>query len=573
MVGSMLVIVVAASAAAIMASPTWHHAPGPSPGSDLRWPLLGAVVAAVVPMAVHIVARTRRTRWVDLLDIVASSAGVVASVAILFASRTARMSAADRQSLPDVVNIGRVVALVCVLGVVFGAVNLLARRARLERRSRHRLRRRFGFGVLVSVTTLGVIATAVAWPLGESPTVSQASQRGAGWVSEGYRGDQIRIDWHHAVRGDAWGRLTPAPIAGGFALAGDMSVTGFVGGAENWTVQFARPVLGVWGSTVSETNTSSPVIVQVRDLPTATVLTYRVDGDSGRIDWTTDALAPIEFGRFDQSGGSVLTWGDDGSSAVVELALSDGSVTTRVRIGPQAPGCARPARFDFVDGAIAVPVVCAGAADRIDSYDYASGTEFRSYTGADFGVAGADVRVTASVGSVAAIDVRGDTDRKNVFLTASDVVAPDLPDGWTVTGLARTGDDWAITGVDPNGRAAVVYANPARHTQSIVPTGADGDRDGDDWAPIGGSLLTTSSYTIPAVVDDSTSFPQVAPLTFVGAPVPGSGTLQPLPAVTVKASPCRLTRTGRGRVFGVGAGVLLRCDGPTPASRELFLLR
>ncbi|MDR2279601.1 MAG: hypothetical protein LBE07_01965, partial [Gordonia sp. (in: high G+C Gram-positive bacteria)] len=282
----------------------------------------------------------------------------------------------------------------------------------------------------------------------------------------------------------------------------------------------------------------------------------------------------IKAGRFDDAGATILAWGDDGSVTVAELGLADGVYTRRVSVPAGDGRCERPDRFDFVEGAVALPVACGHGLRTVDAYDYSTGERVHTYTGRDFGAPNASVRVSASVGSVAAIAVEDGRGRESVFVASPGTVAPDeLPAGWTVTGLARSNDDWTITGVDPTGHAAVIHANTARRTQSIGSTQTVGDRFASQWTGFGDSLVTTAAYATPVAVDDRTAFPQFTPLTFVGPSIPGSGTLQPPPNVTIKASPCRLTRDSSSGVFTVGGGVLVRCDGGSPASRELFLVR
>lgn len=572
--GSILVTVGVVTVAVVWAAPMWHHSPGDFPGEELRWFLVGAGVAVAVPVLVHVGARLRPSATFDRIDVAVTVLGVAALVAILIATSDDRRAASTVQTLPGVVGVGRVLMFVCVLGVIIGLVNFLARRARVEHRSRHRLRRRFGAAFAASTALLATVAAVVAWPQGVSPTVDQATARGIGWVPQGFQNDVRRIDWHSSLRPAAWTSIAPAPIAGGFAVADDTSVTAFVGATQSWRIQFQRPVIGLWGPVVDASNTASPVVVQVRDLTTRTLLTYGVDGETGRIDWVTDAVDDIKAGRFDDAGAMILTWSDDRSVSVGELSLADGVYAGRVSVPPTDGQCERPERFDFVDGAVALPVVCGHGPRTVDAYDYSTGKRVHTYTGRDFGAPDASVRVSASVGSVAALAVEDGDRRKTVFVASRGTAAPDgLPAGWTVTGLARSNDDWTITGVDPAGHAAVIYSNPVRRTRSTGSTQAVGDRFASAWTGFGDSLVTTVAYATPIEVDDRTSFPQVAPLTFVGPSIPGSGTLQPPPNVTMKTSPCRLTRDSTSSVFTVGGGVLIRCNGGSPESRELFLLR
>ncbi|MDR2281524.1 MAG: hypothetical protein LBE07_11830, partial [Gordonia sp. (in: high G+C Gram-positive bacteria)] len=180
--GSILVTVGAVAVAAVWAAPVWHHSPGAFPGEGLRWRLVGAGAAATLPVIVHVVARLRPSSTLDRVDIAVTTLGVAVLVVILIVPSDERRAAATVQSLPGVVGTGRVLMFVCALGVIIGLVNLLGRRARVEHRSRHRLRRRFGVAFAASTALLASVAAVVVWPQGTSPTIDEAASRGIGWV-------------------------------------------------------------------------------------------------------------------------------------------------------------------------------------------------------------------------------------------------------------------------------------------------------------------------------------------------------------------------------------------------------
>ncbi|GAA4642702.1 hypothetical protein GCM10023197_08130 [Gordonia humi] len=556
-VGAILVVIGLTVFAEIRAVPAWHRGSDPLPGSDLRWITPVVACAAVVPALVHFVARPRRSRRWDRADIGVSVLGVAAIVVLLAVSAGARDDAAGLQAAPGVIDRPSIVVYVAILGIAIGVGDLLSRVVRVPQRGRRRAARRFATAAVCSSAILATVAVFVAWPAGPSPRLDGPDGRQAS-------GDApVRIDWDEpAPDAQAWEASIPAPVAGGFALPGATSVTAYADGRQNWRLDFDARVVGAWGAP-SATRDESWLLVQVEYPAPVGLLTYGVDGRDGTIRWRTDALDGAEAVRVSADGAVALT---DDESALVRVRRSDGTVD-RIADLDVDDDCRRPDRFDVIGDEFAVPLVCAGRPDRFAVYSRTG--ERRIYGGADLGASvDESVRVVAGDRGVAAIMVSGNGVLTTRFASSEGArQIADVPDGWTVTGLiARGRDEWTVTAVDTDGHGAVLYATPAQAKTVVVRTGARSDPTRDDWTRVGDSLAVVAPYDEP---QDVGGVRQATPLTYVGAPIPGSGTDRTAPAVTVTSDPCRPASRPADRLFAVdGAGTLIRCSGETALSRE-----
>ncbi|WP_420041155.1 hypothetical protein [Gordonia sp. MP11Mi] len=571
MVGAVLVVAGLTVFAVFAGVPSWHHG-GRFPAVGLRWWITGAASATIVPAVVHIAARVRRDGRLDRVDIAATVVGLAALVAVAIGSRSMRDEARTLQTLPGVVDSAHILLFVIGLGLVIGVANLAARRARTPHRWRHRLGRRFVAGLVGSTALLATLAVLVAWPDGRSPRLDGA----VAWQDLTVVGP-IRVDWHETLETDPESLApVPVPVAGGFALPGDRSVTGYVDGEQSWRLDFGTPVAGMWGASAADPD-NSWLIVQIGYADLGGELTYGLDGRTGAVLWTTDALGAVAHVSMDGDEAIVLT---EFEPEIDTVRRSDGAIDLVTKIDTE--GCARPERFDLLgDGyptpVITVPLICGDRPDRFAVYDRDAARGRRVYTGTEFGKSTDDsVRVSAADGGVAAVTVFAGGVASTRFVGIDGPVAiADIPDGWVITGLTDRGrGEWTVTAADPDGLAAVVYATPAQAKTVVVRTGVLADPARDGWAPVGGSLVTAGRYREPQELDNNVPLPQLAPLTYVGAPIAGSGTDRSMPAVTVKYNPCRQSRNSSDEVFTIGgAGVLVRCSGDSSVSREWFWVR
>lgn len=569
MIGAILVVAGLTVVEAVRAVPSWHHADVPWE-TGLRWWTVGAATATIVPAVVHIAARLLADRRLDRVDIAMTVLGLATLVGIAIGGRAAREETESLQALPGVIDSASILTLILVIGYVVGIVNLSARRASTTYRTRHRLGRRFVAGLVGTTAILTTIGVFVALPDGPSPRAGGADT----WQDLTVEGP-VRIDWHETFETEpALIAPVPAPITGGFVLPGRRSVTAYMNGEQVWTLDFDAPVSGVWGAS-PDTTDSSWLLVQV-SYSAGGPLTYALDGRTGDVLWRTDAVGLIAQVTMDDDDAVVLTSIDP---EVISVERGDGAVAVLTDIDTD-DGCANPERFDLVgsgsDRMVAVPLVCRDLPDRFAVYRTDRSGPRRVYTGTEFGLAADDaVRISASDGGIAAVTAYAAGSASTRFIGPDGPVAiADVPDRWVVTGLIDRGrGEWTVTAVDTDGYAAVIHATPAQNKTVAVGTLVRADTAHDAWARVGDSLVTAGGYLEAQDVGGST-LPQNAPLTYVGAPVAGSGTDRSMPAVTTKSNPCRQSRGSDDRAFAIGgSGVLLRCSGDISVSHEWIWVR